>query len=80
MRPDLFIKDIAYPNLRGCLVDVSIASPVPLTENGNLTRESAVKVNRASSERYSQKMEKYNRISNAIGIKFQPFILKPLVV
>ena len=76
MRPDLFIKDIAYPNLRGCLVDVSIASPVPLTENGNLTRESAVKVNRASSERYSQKMEKYNRISNAIGIKFQPFIFE----
>jgi hypothetical protein len=76
MRPDLLIKDIIYPNMRGCVVDVSIATPVPLTENGNLTRENALKHNRASNDRYLQKTNKYERISNAIGIKFQPFIFE----
>ena len=76
LRPDLLIKDINYNNLRGCAVDVSLTSPIPLTQNRNFTRQDAQIINRASSIRYAEKVTKYNEICNAIGIKFQPFIIE----
>jgi hypothetical protein len=75
-RPDLFIRDIVFPNQRGCSVDVSLTSPVPLSETAPFTRDEASVINRAASFRFTEKVNKYEKISNACGIKFQPFIIE----
>jgi len=72
----LFIRDIVFPNQRGCSVDVSLTSPVPLSETAPFTRDEASVINRAASLRFTEKVNKYEKISNACGIKFQPFIIE----
>ncbi len=76
LRPDLLIRDINHANLRGCAVDVSMTCPIPMNQQRNFLRQDAQIIDRASSIRYQEKVNKYNEICHAIGIKFQPFIIE----
>ena len=75
MRPDLTIFDLPGPN-RKVIIDVSNTSPIPISGLQVLTHNEAIQVERSAQCRYDNKVQKYNAISTANGIKFQPIIFE----
>ena len=73
MVPDLFIRSLSFNHT---VVDVSSITPVPINGNSHLERDEAGKSDRAAKIRYKDKFNKYDTISKACQLRFQPFILE----
>ena len=65
-----------YTHTKHTILDISSITPVPISETFPFNREDANHKNRAAEKRYNEKITKYEQISKACGIKFQPFIFE----
>jgi len=75
MRPDLTVFDLPGSH-RKVIIDVSNICPIPISGIQPLNHEDAKQIQRAAQLRYDAKMLKYDAISSANGIKFQPIIFE----
>ena len=75
MRPDLSIFDLPGPS-RKVILDISNICPIPIYGSQPYTRNDAKIIQKAAQIRYDERMEKFDRISTANGIKFHPIIFE----
>jgi hypothetical protein len=75
MRPDLSIFDLPGP-YRKVILDVSNICPIPIFGTQQYSRNDALIIQKAAQQRYDERMEKFNAISTAHGIKFHPIIFE----
>ena len=75
MRPDLSIFDLPGPN-RKIILDISNICPIPIYGTQQYSRNDALIIQKAAQQRYDERMEKFNAISTANGIKFHPIIFE----
>ena len=75
MRPDLSIFDLPGP-YRKVILDISNICPIPIFGNQMYSRNDALISQKAAQQRYDERMEKFDAISTAHGIKFHPIIFE----
>ena len=75
MRPDLTLFDMPGP-YRKIILDISNICPIPIYGSQSLNRSEASRAYRAAQIRYDERMNKFDLISKANGIKFHPIIFE----
>ena len=75
MRPDLSIFDFPGP-YRKVIVVIPNICPIPIFGTQQYSRNDALIIQKAAQQRYDERMEKFNAISTAHGIKFHPIIFE----
>ena len=58
------------------ILDISNICPIPIFGTQQYSRNDAFIIQKAAQQRYDERMEKFNAISTANGIKFHPIIFE----
>ena len=78
MRLDLSIFDLPGP-YRNVILDIYNICPIPIFVTQQYSRNDDLIIQKAAQEHYDERIEKFNPISTAHGIKFHPIIFETTV-